>query len=624
MRLPHSERSRAVLIGTSTYAADSGFAPVPQVAENLARFAALLRELTNLTHIEVLADPGSPEDFARALEPAVDAAEDLLLFYYAGHGVTIGNNSTELALTHRGSTLRRSGYSTLPYTVIRDDIRASRAAVKVVILDCCHSGKAFGHAALAGDDDNEALRELAEIEGAYVLTAATKFAAAQGPDGCTAFTGMMLRLLRAGDPDAGEYLSFARLFPLLDAALRRSGYPRPRATGRNTAAELALARNVAWAPAAAEPEQPPAPPRAKSAPPRAKSAPRVAEPAFIDLARREDASPIVLRPRYLRTLEAPAPVLSLAFSPNGAHLGLACRGTNAFIVDLMGLPLHQLGHGRRIAYSADLAFNRHSLSGSQFTDWDIDFAPDGRLVATAIGFGPGRLWNPATGKEIIALGNTGPVRGVRFSPDSRLLVTLDSGGMLIYDTATRIPLWEGGERVSRCAFSPDGAYLATTWVREEHIRIWRMDARQPGMHVPHRVIPAQRSFWIEWDPRGDRLATISMGGKTSLWDVHTGELVRTFYHRDQLVDLNAMTKSGAARAHVETLTFSPDGRLLATSADDNTIRIWNPDTGSCLHTITHDAITTHAAFSPDGGLIATAARDKTIQLWELNPTGINR
>ena len=62
--------------------------------------------------------------------------------------------------------------------------------------------------------------------------------------------------------------------------------------------------------------------------------------------------------------------------------------------------------------------------------------------------------------------------------------------------------------------------------------------------------------------------------------------------------------------------FSPDGRLLATTSDDDTARLWDPATGDCLRTLTgHTEYVNGVAFSPDGRLLATASDDGTARLW---------
>lgn len=245
MRLPDSARSRAVLIGTFNYASDSGFDSLPGVAQNLIGFEELLRTKTGLQHVRIMPNPPDGKAFADALDTAIEEAEDVLLFYYAGHGVVVRG---DLALTCADSRIKRAGYTTVLYSQIRDDIRTSRAAIKIIILDCCHSGRAFGDGTMGGDE-NEVLKDLAEISGAYVLTATdtkSKFAAASGPDGYTGFTGMLLDVLRSGDPRSGEFLTMDSMFPLLTAKLRSANLPLPRSTGRDTASALALARNERW------------------------------------------------------------------------------------------------------------------------------------------------------------------------------------------------------------------------------------------------------------------------------------------------------------------------------------------------------------------------------------------
>ena len=63
----------------------------------------------------------------------------------------------------------------------------------------------------------------------------------------------------------------------------------------------------------------------------------------------------------------------------------------------------------------------------------------------------------------------------------------------------------------------------------------------------------------------------------------------------------------------------PDGRLLlATASHDHTARIWDPDTGTCLHTLTHDTPVNGVGFGWDHHrrlVLATASDDHQAHLW---------
>ena len=72
---------------------------------------------------------------------------------------------------------------------------------------------------------------------------------------------------------------------------------------------------------------------------------------------------------------------------------------------------------------------------------------------------------------------------------------------------------------------------------------------------------------------------------------------------------------------VLSVSFSPDGSVLATSGDDGTAALWDVGSGKQIGApLTGPPGPTVAAFDPTGHTLATASRDGTVLLWDVNPT----
>jgi WD40 repeat protein len=95
----------------------------------------------------------------------------------------------------------------------------------------------------------------------------------------------------------------------------------------------------------------------------------------------------------------------------------------------------------------------------------------------------------------------------------------------------------------------------------------------------------------------------------------------------QIRDADTLDKISTCSGHLNwtfTANFSPDGQYLVSASDDSRVKLWDVVAGECLYTyIGHTLSVSTATFSPDGKTIASAAEDSTIRLWRVSPGRLN-
>lgn len=241
-------RAHAVLIGNSKYK-DSVYPPIPAAANSVDGLFALLTDPNlggwSADQITVIRDARANGRLAQRLRQIACATTGPLLLYFVGHGAAVASGELCLILTDTdGEDADLTG---LEYTKIKRILLESPAVVKVVILDCCYSGRAIE---ALGADGSTQLAQLSDVRGVYTLTAADSLAHVGSRDqqatAPTSFTGELLALARAGLPDGREHLTFADLYPYLRRQLAARDLPRPNQSGTDTASQFVFTRNAAW------------------------------------------------------------------------------------------------------------------------------------------------------------------------------------------------------------------------------------------------------------------------------------------------------------------------------------------------------------------------------------------
>jgi WD40 repeat protein/predicted Ser/Thr protein kinase/predicted Zn-dependent protease len=288
----------------------------------------------------------------------------------------------------------------------------------------------------------------------------------------------------------------------------------------------------------------------------------------------------------------------------------------------------------------------------------VAFSPDGRQLATAGQGGVIRLWDTATGQGPRPL--TGPdlyIYGLAYSPDGRQLASAgrtNTGGVVrVWDAASgrelkALPVQSQAAR--GVVFSPDVRRLAVAcWNSPAEGpggakgpfggRLWLFPLTDGGTVVTTPVLNVPLDG-IASNPDGSRLAAAGPEDrKVRIWDAATAREVLTFpgqvvtfspdgrYLASALEDVVSIREADTGKevralkghaAPVRGLAYSRDGKRLASCGDDETVRVWEADTGRMLDTFKgHTRPVLGLAFSPDGRIVASASDDQTIRVWRV-------
>ena len=293
---------------------------------------------------------------------------------------------------------------------------------------------------------------------------------------------------------------------------------------------------------------------------------------------------------------------SMCFSPDGKTLASAGQLINSGI--LVEIKLWDTKTGRE---KATLKAHKGDINS-------VSFSPDGKTLASASDDGTIKLWDVRTGQEIVVLRGTveHDVNSVVFGPDGKTLASGSEDKTVriwnIQPKPERIT-FKANSGLESVSFSLDGRTLATSSSGFEQIQLWDV---KTGREKPI-PIKSKDSWAVSLSPDGTTLASSGMGfvskktrrppGIIELWNLKTGKRLATFLsHTRTVVDLS----------------FSPDGKTLASAGLDETIKLWDMKTLKEIMTLKNNKRGVWCVrFSPDGKTLASASDGDGIKLWDV-------
>lgn len=283
-----------------------------------------------------------------------------------------------------------------------------------------------------------------------------------------------------------------------------------------------------------------------------------------------------------------------------SHVGFSPDGRRALMDTSLGtVELYYAGNGGLL--------KRFSAAGPNAA-CDAVFSPDGRQVLLTAEAGEARLLDAITGQVArIFPGHTLGPSCLAFSPDGAIVATGSGDGTAkLWSVTSGVLLRNlaGHEgRITDVAFSPD-ASLVATGSSDQTVRLW-----ETGSGADLGVV-ARHAHWVgsvSFSPDGARLLTTgSLDTQASIWNVATGELLRSIPLDNTL--------------WVRSAVFSADGGCVYVTRSGGPLGedviLFHADTGRRLRTYGAHTLGTNAvAVSDDGAYVLTGSSDGTSLLW---------
>jgi len=298
-------------------------------------------------------------------------------------------------------------------------------------------------------------------------------------------------------------------------------------------------------------------------------------------------------------------VHSVAFSPNGKYIASVGEVPMVFSLpdgrykasgDDEPVKLWEAKSGRLVC-----TFESHE----DFVK-SVAFSPDGKYIASDASEAL-EVWEVESWQLVFTIKDH--IRGivsVAFSPDGKYIAsgTKETFELWEVESWRHIRTFKGvGFSV---AFSPDSKYIASG--TKETFELWEVESgrliRTFKCHEDAYVVS------IAFSPDGKYIVS-AYYNTIILWEVESGRLIRTFsFGGREEIEYDEIP----ILEMVSSVAFSPDGKYIVSG--DDTVKLWEVESGQLIRTFEgHEDKVMSVAFSPDGNYIVSGSLDSNIILW---------
>lgn len=246
-------------------------------------------------------------------------------------------------------------------------------------------------------------------------------------------------------------------------------------------------------------------------------------------------------------------------------------------------------------------------TGHKDTVMDVCFSPTGHLVASASRDQSVRLWTPTVnGESTVFKAHTATVRGVEFSSDGQQLLTCsdDKSAKVWSVQRQRFKFSFVGHQnwVRAARFSPD-AQLALTGSDDKTVKLWSMTTSHSCIHTYAGEGSGQVTH-VAFHPAGVVVAASASDATVRLWDIRTNKLLQHY---------------SVHNGPVNQIAFHPNGNFLLSCSNDATIKVLDVLEGRLFYTVhAHQGPTTSVVCSKEGDFFASGGADEQVLVWRTN------